>query len=132
MAGLSPTQRTLKELRNLGRVVAITEKWQVIPNHPGGGIRKDLFGFIDLIALDAERGIVAIQSCGSSFSEHFRKITDSDCTENVLEWLRCGGKLELWGWRRIKAKKGGKAMVWRPRIQEITEETIKEKAEGES
>jgi len=51
MAGLKPTQRTLRELRDQGRVVDICERWIINPKHPGGGFRKDMFGFIDLIAL---------------------------------------------------------------------------------
>lgn len=126
MKGLSPTQRTLRALRGLGRICAIAEKWQMIPNHPGGGVRKDLFGFIDVVGLDPARGIIGIQSCGSAFSEHLKKLTDSECTENVLEWLRCGGKVEIWGWRRLKVKKGGKALKWVPRIQEIVPSMIEE------
>jgi len=118
--GLSPTQRTLRLLREQGRLAEITEKWVMNPKHPGGGFRKDLFGFIDIICLDPERGIVAIQSCGSGFKAHERKIKDSDCTEFVIEWLKCDGKLELYGWRKVKLKRGGKAKVWKPRIQEIT------------
>ena len=118
MSGLSPTQRTLKEQRAMGRICAIAEKWQISPRHPGGGFRVDLFGFIDVIVLDPERGIIAIQSCGSAFSEHWRKITDSECTENVIEWLKWG-KVELWGWRKVKLVRGGKALRWKPRIKEI-------------
>lgn len=117
--GLSPTQRTLRELRKLGRTVDIVERWMINPKHPAGGFRKDLFGFIDLISLDPERGIIGIQSCGSNFAEHDRKIMDSECTEFVIEWLNYG-KVELWGWRKVKVKRGGKALVWRPRIKEYT------------
>ena len=124
MAGLSPTQRTLRELRRLGRICAITEKWQIIPGHPGGGVRKDLFGFIDVLVLDPSQGIIAIQSCGSSFSQHYRKITNSECTSNVIEWLRSGGKVELWGWAKVLVKRGGKARFWKPKVQVITEEDI--------
>jgi len=120
MAGLKPTQRTLRELRDQGRVVDICERWIINPKHPGGGFRKDMFGFIDLIALDVEQGIVAIQSCGNSFKAHYDKMVDSECTENVLEWLRCGGRLELWAWRKLLKKRGGKAKIWVPRIREIT------------
>jgi len=122
--GISPTQRTLKELRSLGRIVDVCERWIINPKHPAGGFRKDLFGFIDLISLDPERGIVAIQSCGSDFAAHLRKIMDSECTENVIEWLKNGGKLEVWGWRKVKLKRGGKAMRWQPRIKEITQEDL--------
>ena len=120
MKGLSPTQRTLRALRDQGRIVDVCEKWQIAPHLPGGGFRKDLFGFIDLIVLDPEQGIVAIQSCGQAFKAHLDKIMDSEVTEFVIEWLKCGGKIELWGWRRVKLKRGGKAVRWRPRIQTIT------------
>ena len=109
----------------MGRVCAIAEKWQIVPTHPAGGVRKDLFGFIDIISLDPKRGIVAIQSCGQNFSEHVRKILDSDCTEAVTEWLLCGGNLEIWGWSKRKRKldKGwSKAYYWRPKIKIITME----------
>ena len=118
--GLSPTQRTLRELRKQGRLVDTCERWIPNPKHPGGGFRKDLFGFVDLIVLDPEQGIVGIQSCGQSFAAHLRKIMDSECTDKVIEWLQCGGRLELWGWRKLKLKRGGKAMRWTPRIKEIT------------
>ena len=120
MAGLSPTQRTLRSMRELGRFVDTVERWIPNPRHPGGGFRKDFLGFVDLIALDPGFGIIAIQSCGQDFAAHLRKILDSECSEAVVEWLKCGGKLEVWGWRRIKLKRGGKAMRWRPRVQEIT------------
>ena len=123
--GLSPTQRTLRELRSQGRIVDVCERWIVNPRHPGGGFRKDLFGFIDLIALDSERGIVAIQSCGQSFKAHLDKIMDSECTEYAIEWLKCGGRIEVWGWRKLKKVRGGKAMVWRPRVKEILMEDVK-------
>lgn len=118
--GLGPTQRTIAALRRQGRTVDIAEKWNIAPTHPAGGFRKDLFGFIDLIVLDPEQGIVAIQSCGQGFKAHVDKIMDSECTENVIEWLRCGGLLELWGWRKVKLRRGGKAMRWKARIADIT------------
>lgn len=122
MASLSPTQRTLRHLKEKGRICGIVEKW----NQYAGpcGRRQDLFGFIDIIALDPEKGIVAIQSCGQAFSEHYKKIVDTECTENVIAWLNSGGKIELWGWRKLKLKKGGKAERWFPRIQEITMQDI--------
>lgn len=118
MAGLSPTQRTRGALRDLGRNFGTVERWIPRPGLPGGGFRSDLFGFIDLIVLCPERGIVAIQSCGQDFSGHYRKITEQ-CAEMAIEWLECGGKIELWGWRRLKEKRGGKRYRWRPRIHDF-------------
>ena len=111
--GISATQRTLRELRNQGRICGIVERFNSFSGPHG--VRQDLFGFIDIIALDISKGIVGIQSCGQSFSEHIKKITE-ERNEECFEWLRCGGKVELWGWRKVKLKKGGKAMRWKPRI----------------
>jgi len=118
MKGISPTQRTLKALKEQGRLCAIAEKW----NPFGGpfGVRKDLFGFIDVIVLDPQRGIGAIQSTGTAFKQHLDKLLNSDCTEAVIEWLRSGGFVELWGWRKVKLRRGAKAMRWQPRVKEIT------------
>jgi len=82
-----------------------------------------------VIALDPKEGIIGIQSCGQSFAAHRREMLESaevykdtglTKPEACLEWLKAGGKLELWGWRKVKVKRGGKAEVWRPRVEEIT------------
>lgn len=120
--GLSPTQRTLKELRQQGRICGIVERF----NHYAGphGLRMDLFGFIDLIALCPERGIIGVQCCGQTgHAAHKQKIV-GECCEESLTWLECGGKIELWSWRRVKVKRGGKAVRWSPRIEEITRESF--------
>lgn len=125
MAGISPTQRTRGELRKLGRNYGTVERWIPRPDLPGGGFRSDLFGFIDIIAMCPGRGLVAIQSCGESFAEHYRKITH-DCAEMAIEWLMCGGYIELWAWRKIKLKRGGKAVRWQPRIHDFKLEDFTE------
>ena len=128
--GLSPTQRTLAALRHEGRVCAIVEKFNPFggPISPKTGkrtgIRQDLFGFIDIIVLDPTRGIGGIQSTGQGFSERLNKLLNSEATENVLEWLKAGGFIELWGWRKIKLARGGKATRWMPRIREVLTEDI--------
>ena len=115
MSGLSPTQRTLKAMREQGRICGIVEKFnRFVGSH---GIRQDLFGFIDIIAIDAVDGIVAIQSCGQSFKAHVDKLTE-ERNEAVYEWLK-HAKLELWGWRKVKLNRGGKAVRWMPRIADI-------------
>jgi hypothetical protein len=123
MSGLSPTQRTIRELKNNGRRCAIVEKWN--PYVGTHGIRQDLFGIIDIISLDPERGVIGVQCCsGSGFNKHYKKITEEHAQETI-DWLSTPGTaLEIWGWRKLKAKRGGKAMVWRPRIKEITIEDI--------
>lgn len=115
MSGLSPTQRTLKAMREQGRVCGIVERFS---SHVGPfGIRQDLFGFIDIIAIDPEQGAVAIQSCGQDYSGHVRKLTQ-ERNQECFDWLK-HHPAELWGWRKVKLKRGGKALRWRPRVADI-------------
>jgi len=115
---MRPTQRTIRELKNNGRVCAIVEKWN--PHVGPHGIRQDLFGIIDVLALDPERGVVGVQCCGGDFASHYRKMTEERAQE-VMDWLQTPGTvLEIWSWRKVKLKRKGKAMVWRPKIREIT------------
>lgn len=124
MAGLSNTQRTLRALRERGLVAAIVEKWNAYAGPHG--LRQDLFGILDVIALDPQRGVIGVQSCGSSFSEHLKKLTVEKAQE-TSDWLKTPGtSLELWGWRKVKLKRGGKAERWSPRVQNITLEMLGE------
>jgi hypothetical protein len=115
MAGISPTQRTLKYLREQGRIVGSVEKFN--PYAGKFGVRQDLFGFIDLISIDPVLGIVAVQSFGSAYSEHCRKLQE-ERNEEMFEWLK-HAKLEMIGWRKLKLKRGGKAERWTPRIADV-------------
>lgn len=114
--GITPTQRTLKALRDRGLLCHIVEKFN--PHAGPFGIRQDCFGFIDIIALDEGRGIIGVQSTGQAFNSHKNKII-IDKEIECKAWLLCGGKVELWGWRKLKAKRGGKAMRWKPRIADF-------------
>ena len=112
---MSPTQRTIRALRQKGLVCGIVEKFN--PHVGPHGIRQDLFGIIDIIALDPQRGVIGVQSTGSAFSAHDIKLRE-DKAQECIDWLSTPGTvLELWGWRKIKAKRGGKAMIWAPRLK---------------
>jgi hypothetical protein len=112
---MSPTQRTIKALKDMGRLCGIVERFNA---HVGPhGIRQDLFGFIDIIAIDPDCGIVAVQSCGQDWTGHVKKLT-GERNEAVYEWLR-HAPCELWSWRKVKLKRGGKAMRWKPRIGDL-------------
>ena len=123
MAKKSPTERTLAELRKRGMICGIVERWIETPKgfvtRRGQfvkGIRKDLFGIIDIVALDPERGVIGVQSTGTGFSQHHKDLTT--ITEKrwaCIHWLETPGThLELWGWRKVK--RNGR-MVYEPRIK---------------
>lgn len=118
---MTPTQRTLRELKARGLMCGIVERFnRYVGPH---GIRQDLFGWIDIIAVGPADGIVGVQSTGQDFAGHRRKLM-GERSEEVREWLRAGGVAELWGWRKVKRVRGGKQMVWRPRVERITLETL--------
>lgn len=132
--GVSSVQRTLRFMRQQGRICGIVERF----NQYAGpyGVRQDLFGIIDIIALDPEQGVIGIQACGQDFAKHFRTITEEKAQESI-DWLEtqtccthCGKltkatSLELWGWRKVKLRSGAKAMRWKPRVQIFTLDDFK-------
>ena len=121
MARTSYTHLTLAACKKLGRICAIAEKWNAFAGPIGRdgkrvGIRQDLFDFIDIVAL-APGSLIGIQSTGpSGHAEHLRKILACPSAE---AWLHAGGRIELWSWRKLLVKRGGKARTWEPRVQQI-------------
>ncbi len=108
---MTNTARTLQLLRGRGFKCGIVERYNSFTKQ-----RFDLFGIIDIIAIK-EHLLVGVQSCGSAYSEHMKKILAS---ESAVEWLESGSELLLVGWRKLKKKRGGKAMVWSPREHNFT------------
>ena len=67
-----PTQRTLQALRKEGHMAGVVERFI----HQAGPFGKtiDLFGFIDVIALNPGYRILGIQCCAQSgFAAHLKK-----------------------------------------------------------
>lgn len=111
----SPTSRTLDALRAQGMRAEVVERW-----NPHSRTRHDLFSFIDIVAIDQQQGaIVGIQATAAAVQARRRKIIE-ECSEAAHAWLNAGGRIEVWGWRRLKVKRGGKATRWTPRTIEIT------------
>ena len=82
----------------------MTEHW----NHHTAR-RKDLFGFIDFIAIGDGR-CIAVQCCArSSIASHKSKIT-TECNAAAKAWLLAGNTIEIHGWDRhavpLKTKDG--------------------------
>lgn len=92
----SPTQRTLKHLRDAGYpLVQVVERW-----NPHARIRQDLFGIIDVVAVGAD--IVGVQATSASnVSKRITKITESP----ALPILRKAGiRVLVHGWRKVKGR----------------------------
>jgi len=100
---MTNTQRTLKYLKEQGYTCGMVEKW-----NPHVKIRQDLFGIIDIIAM--QRGIlIGVQSCaGSGHAAHRNKIYASPHYEI---WRTCA-PLWLISW----TKKNNR---WQMRLEEL-------------
>ena len=96
---MSPTQRSLKYLRDEGYTAAVVERW-----NPHARIRQDLFGFADVIAMRPGDQPLLIQiTSGSNFSARAAKLAE---TETVAIALASGFDIEIHGWRKLKSNKG--------------------------
>lgn len=109
---MRPAERTLQWLRKTGVTCDVVERYIKVPSHPGGGIRRDLFHAIDIIALRHGR-IIGIQcTSGSNHAAHLTKVRHN---AELREWLACGGSYELWSWQ----KRGKGRQKWLPRIDNL-------------
>ena len=106
--------RTLELFRDAGYQCEIVERWI-----PGAGIRKDFLGCIDMMAMrPGKERIVGVQVFTTAWTEHRRKICE-EYPDGADFWLSCGHKLVFIGWRKMKVKRGGKAIKWVPRIGRV-------------
>lgn len=107
----SPTQRTLALCKKHGWTCQVVERWNSFAK-----VRVDLFGFIDLVAMDGS-SIIGIQATsGSNVSARLEKIRGNPKSS---EWLASGGRLFIHGWRKL-----AKTRRWECREIEITKETL--------
>ena len=88
----SPMERTLKYLRKQGYLCESVEKWIPVAN-----IRRDLFGFADVIAIDDAKPHLLVQTTDiTSISKRLKKAM---ALPALLRWLRSNGAFEVHGWR---------------------------------
>jgi len=120
MAKTTPTQRTLAELTRRGWTKQVVEKW-----NPHARVRQDLFGVIDVLAIDDDSdhkqwlgrsAFVGIQACaGSSHATRRAKIL---AEPRAKQWLYAGGRLEIWSFSKTGPR--GKRKTWQLRVESIT------------
>jgi len=104
----SPTSRTLDECRDRGWTAGVVEKFVKFPP-PGHHV--DLFGVIDVVAIDLDTVIscggcgrnqhgatIGIQACaGSGHAARRAKIL---AEPRARQWIDAGNRLELWSWTK--------------------------------
>lgn len=106
-----PTQRTLDLLRKLGYTPYVVEHYNAYAK-----IRRDLFGFIDIVAIHPQkRGVLGVQTTtGSNLAA---RITKAQALPAYKLWLDAGNALEFHGWRKLKT--GKTQRTWQPNIHRM-------------
>lgn len=105
----SPTKRTLDLCRKHGWTVQVVERWCSFSRK-----RVDLFGVVDVVAMDG-KNVIGIQSTsGSNFSSRMTKIL---AEPRAKLWIESGGRLFVHGWRQLAGKR-----KWECREEEVTSE----------
>lgn len=92
--------------------------WRVESYNHFSGRKSDLFNIIDVLVA-TKFGPVGVQSCGGDFASHRKKIMEEEEYFTKV-WLSIP-KSQLWliGWRKMKVKRGGKAVKFYPRVAQI-------------
>jgi hypothetical protein len=91
----SPTQRSLALMRGRNYVAEVTEKWI-----PGANVRRDLWGFCDVLCLGPDGERVAVQATSASnVSARVKKIADSPLVGVVR---KAGIRIFVHGWFKKK------------------------------
>ena len=94
---ISPTQRTLKRMRDSGDyvLVEVVEHW-----NPWGRVRKDLFGIIDILGISITGETHALHATSySNGNARIKKKEEHDSTPHLrdADWV-----LLVEGWRKEK------------------------------
>ncbi len=95
-AKVPAAQLSLRHLRQLGYTCEVVERW-----NPHAGIRQDLFGFIDIIAICPGETLAVQCTSAPNVAHRVNKIADSP---NVAAVREAGWSIVVHGW----AKKGNR------------------------
>lgn len=91
---VTPTSRSKALLEREGCLVAIVERW-----NPFAKVRQDLFGIIDLLAVNSGTTI-AVQT--TSLSNVATRRTKMQSSEALPRLIAAGWCVELHGWSKVK------------------------------
>ena len=91
----SPTQRSLKHLREKGYHCEVVEHWAF-------GRRHDLWGFCDILAIRDDEVLAVQVTSRGNVSARVRKIT-VECEETLGLVRKAGIRVIVQGWGKLKA-----------------------------
>lgn len=97
---MSPTQRSLKELKKRGYdLIQVVEHWNAFAK-----IRQDLFGIIDILIVSGGETIAVQTTSWDNVSARTKKMLESPAYPHIKE---AGWTLLVHGWAK-KGPRGGK------------------------
>lgn len=99
---VTPTQRTLAECRRRGWPCWVVE--QTIPHT---FIKRDMFGFIDIVAI-TPTATIGIQA--TSGTNHAARMTKARQQPHFAAWLAAGRMFAVWSWS-LRGERG-KRKLW--------------------
>jgi hypothetical protein len=102
---MSPTQLSLKNLRDRGFIAEITEKYNFFAK-----VRQDLFGWVDILALGEGQTLAVQTTSRANIAARAKKIAESPA---LPEAIRANWRIEVHGWDKDKHGK------WRVKILEL-------------
>ncbi len=112
-SSVTPSARSMERLRGQGFIVEKVERW----NH-FAGIRQDLFGVFDIVAVHPERKvIVGVQvTTDKNLAARRTKMLES---QKARAWCHAGGRAVIHAW----GKEGkGRGRRWRVKVEDVTEQ----------
>jgi hypothetical protein len=113
---MTPTARTLTLLRRRGYLTDVVERFIAGAGERGQGIRRNLFGCIDVVAIGIdEPGVLGIQATTIGHVAH--RLAKARGRPELRTWLAAGNRFEVWGWAR-------RAGRWRVKIVALTGEDL--------
>ena len=95
---MSPTQLTLKLLREEGWTAEVVEHFV---SFPPPGHRKDLFQFIDVLAVKGPHTLAVQTTSAANVAARIRKIADTPTIGAVRE---AGWTIRVHGWKKVKGR----------------------------
>ena len=104
-----------------------------LPEEPKGlhGVRKDLYGFVDILAYKHDGETIAVQTTSrQQITAHLRKYRgDEDTRQKILDWLAQPGRaFVIHGWicEELPTKAGGTKARWRCEERKVTSADLTE------
>jgi hypothetical protein len=113
----------------LGWTAGVVERWNAFAgpriNGKPCGIRIDLFGCIDIVAVKPlaqitegvlRSGIIGIQAC--ALASKSARLNKAKAIPALRDWIEAGGRFQVWAWG--KKGKRGEAKRWTATVTEVS------------